>query len=145
MLNDDAYKVIKRQNGDFKLEEVPALDVINERLRDDYIVDCQRGVDRWNKIIADNDIDFTLKLPHRAFHRAIGDFADMPVSPEGQVISQEEYDTSIKNWLPSDKDEEYVGSLMTQVTEPGKFANWIAPPRVGINNQPIDFEYVKLL
>jgi len=29
------------------------------------------------------------------------------------------------------------------VTEPGKMANWIAPPARGINNQPVDFEYVR--
>jgi benzoyl-CoA 2,3-dioxygenase component B len=33
---------------------------------------------------------------------------------------------------------------MRQVLEPGKFAGWIAPPRVGIDNKPGDFEYVKL-
>ena len=32
-------------------EEQPALLAINERLRDDYIVDCQRGLNRWNKEI----------------------------------------------------------------------------------------------
>jgi len=143
-LVDDGYTVIKRHNGDFTEEEVPALDAINERLRDDYIADCQRGIDRWNKIIADNDIDFTLRLPHRAFHRAIGDFADMSVTPDGKVISRDEYNGKLDAWLPSDKDEEYVASLMMQVREPGKFANWIAPPRVGINNQTIDMEYVKL-
>ena len=143
-LVDDAYKVIRRNNGSFQEEEMPSLDFINERLRDDYIADCQRGVDRWNKIIADNGIKFPLKLPHRAFHRAIGDFADLPVSPEGKIITREEYEANLDSWLPSLKDEEYVGSLMTQVTEFGKFANWIAPPRVGINNEPIDFEYVKL-
>ena len=31
------------------------------------------------------------------------------------------------------------------VYEPGAFANWIAPPRRGINGQPIDFEYVKFV
>ena len=30
------------------------------------------------------------------------------------------------------------------VVEPGKFASWIAPPRVGIDNKPGDFEYVKI-
>jgi benzoyl-CoA 2,3-dioxygenase component B len=34
---------------------------------------------------------------------------------------------------------------MTPVTEPGKFAGWIAPPSRGINGQPVDFEYVKLI
>ena len=29
------------------------------------------------------------------------------------------------------------------VVEPGKFANWIAPPARGINRQPADFEYVR--
>jgi benzoyl-CoA 2,3-dioxygenase component B len=27
--------------------------------------------------------------------------------------------------------------------EPGKFANWIAPPLRGINSKPLDFEYVR--
>jgi len=30
------------------------------------------------------------------------------------------------------------------VTAPGQFAGWIAPPRVGIDNKPGDFEYVKI-
>jgi benzoyl-CoA 2,3-dioxygenase component B len=29
--------------------------------------------------------------------------------------------------------------------EPGKYAGWIAPPRMGINKQPLDFEYVKIV
>ena len=33
--------------------------------------------------------------------------------------------------------------LMGRVVEPGKMANWIAPPPVGINRQPVDFEYVR--
>jgi benzoyl-CoA 2,3-dioxygenase component B len=32
---------------------------------------------------------------------------------------------------------------MGRVVEPGKFANWITPPAIGINRQPIDFEYVR--
>jgi benzoyl-CoA 2,3-dioxygenase component B len=36
-----------------------------------------------------------------------------------------------------------VQSLMGRVVEPGKFANWIAPPSVGINRQPVDFDYVR--
>jgi benzoyl-CoA 2,3-dioxygenase component B len=30
-----------------------------------------------------------------------------------------------------------------RVVEPAKFANWIAPPRTGINSRPLDFEYVR--
>jgi benzoyl-CoA 2,3-dioxygenase component B len=37
-----------------------------------------------------------------------------------------------------------VQSLMSgRVVEPGKFANWIAPPARGINNHPLNFEYVR--
>ena len=32
---------------------------------------------------------------------------------------------------------------MERGVEPGKFAGWIAPPKVGIDNQPVDFEYVR--
>ena len=28
--------------------------------------------------------------------------------------------------------------------EPAKFAGWIAPPKVGIDNKPGDFEYVRI-
>ena len=48
------------------------------------------------------------------------------------------------DWLPSAADTEYLLSIMDKpVFEPGKFANYIAPPRRGINQQPIDFEYVR--
>jgi len=33
---------------------------------------------------------------------------------------------------------------MVPCFEPGKYAGWIAPPKVGIDNKPGDFEYVKL-
>jgi benzoyl-CoA 2,3-dioxygenase component B len=45
--------------------------------------------------------------------------------------------------LPTNEDRAYVGSLMGRVVEPGKFANWIAPPVMGINRQAVDFGYVR--
>ena len=42
-----------------------------------------------------------------------------------------------------DDDRAFVASLMGRVVEPGKFADWIAPPVMGINRQPVDFEYVR--
>jgi benzoyl-CoA 2,3-dioxygenase component B len=47
-------------------------------------------------------------------------------------------------WLPSSSDGDFIASLMQPVSEPGKFASWIAPPKVGIDNRPGDFEYVKI-
>jgi benzoyl-CoA 2,3-dioxygenase component B len=136
--------VVEVAGDAFRTTDEPALNAINERLRDDYITDCQRGVDRWNRTIKRAGIDFELKLPHRAFHRAIGQFSEVCVSPEGRIITQAEWDEKHHDWLPTDEDRAYVRSLMTEaVTEPGKFANWIAPPARGINNQPLDFEYVR--
>ena len=45
---------------------------------------------------------------------------------------------------PPATDSEYLLSIMASpVYERGKFANYIAPPRRGINQQPVDFEYVR--
>jgi benzoyl-CoA 2,3-dioxygenase component B len=143
-LKSDPYSITQWRDGAISQIEVPALTAINERLRDDYIVDCQRGVDRWNKIIAETGIDFTIKLPHRAFHRAIGQFSGAPVTPEGSVIDAATFAARQDEWLPNQADHEYVQSLMEQVVEPGRYARWIAPPRLGINNQPIDFPYVRM-
>ncbi len=65
------------------------------------------------------------------------------VSPDGQVVSDAQWAANANHWLPSEQDRAYVGSLMGRVVEPGKFANWIAPPMMGINRQPVDFEYVR--
>jgi benzoyl-CoA 2,3-dioxygenase component B len=88
-------------------------------------------------------INFRLITPHKAFNRHIGSFADFRVSPDGRVISQAEWEANANSWLPTEEDRAFVASLMGRVVEPGKMANWIAPPPVGINRQPIDFEYVR--
>ena len=104
---------------------------------------------RWNQIIKRQGIDFELKLPHRAFNRRIGNFSlentsGIRVSPNGDVITVAEWDQKHGQWLPTEADRAYVINLMQPVTEPGKYAAWIAPPARSINNQPIDFEYVRL-
>ena len=54
------------------------------------------------------------------------------------------WDAQCGAWLPNDRDEAYIKSLMKPNHERGKMANWIAPPAKGINGLPEDFEYVKL-
>jgi benzoyl-CoA 2,3-dioxygenase component B len=142
-LADASYKVLEVSGDGFREKEESALTALNERLRDDYVADCARGVMRWNQIIKRHGIDFELKLPHRAFHRQIGQFAELRVDPNGRIISQAEWDAKHHEWLPTEEDRLYVISLMKPVTERGKFANWVAPPARGINNQPVDFEYVR--
>jgi benzoyl-CoA 2,3-dioxygenase component B len=143
-LKGAAYPVMALGGDQVVMREEPALTALNERLRDDYIADCQRGVDRWNAIIKKHGIEFELRLPHKAFHRAIGLFAEVKTTPDGRLISQAEWDARHGEWLPTALDAAYVQSLMQPVVEPGTFAGWIAPPPRGINGQPLDFAYVHL-
>jgi benzoyl-CoA 2,3-dioxygenase component B len=138
------YSILGLGNGAVVERAVPALTALNERLRQDYIDDCAKGVLRWNKIIERAGIDFELKLPHRGFNRRIGGFAGARVSPDGKVLDEATWKANEGKWLPSDEDRAYVTSLMgPAVTGPGQYANWIAPPARGINNQAADFEYVR--
>jgi len=144
VLDEATYGVSEVVGGNVVNRDAPALSALNERLRDDYIAEVQAGVDRWNRHIARAGLPFSLKLPHKAFHRAIGNFAGHYVSPSGDVMSKEEWQARRNRWLPTEKDYAFVQSLMAgRVVEPGKFANWIAPPRTGINARPLDFEYVR--
>ncbi|MGP6088983.1 benzoyl-CoA 2,3-epoxidase subunit BoxB [Antarctobacter jejuensis] len=143
-LTGDTYKVLDIVDGQVIEREVPALTAINMRLRDDYVRDASGGVGRWNKQIQKSGIEFELKLPHQAFNRKIGVFSGKNFDPDGNVVSGEAYDKGITEWLPTHADGDFIQSLMKPCFEPGKFASWIAPPKVGIDNKPGDFEYVKL-
>ena len=142
-LTNQTYKVLEVKNGSLQEKEVPMLNALNEVLRDDFITDSVAGVDRWNKVISKAGIDFKLVVPHKAFNRKIGALAGLKLSPRGEVVSDIEYAAKQDQWLPTSGDRAFVASLMGRVIEPGKFAGWIAPPALGINRQPIDFEYVR--
>ena len=143
ILKGNTYKVLEVQNGQLLEKEVPMLNALNEVLRDDYIKDSVAGVERWNKVIEKAGIPVRLKVPHKAFHRNIGALAGVKLSPEGGVVSEAEWNARQSEWLPTPEDRAFVASLMGRVVEPGKFAGWIAPPVMGINRQPVDFEYVR--
>jgi benzoyl-CoA 2,3-dioxygenase component B len=144
LLTNSSYEIETIEDGRIVKKAVPALQALNERLRQDYIEDCARGVLRWNKIIEKAGVNFEMKLPHRGFDRRIGAFTGSRVSPDGKVLSEAEWKANEAKWLPTDEDRAYVTSLMgPAVVQPGKFAHWIAPPARGINGQPADFEYVR--
>jgi benzoyl-CoA 2,3-dioxygenase component B len=100
---------------------------------------------RWNRVFKAHNLDYALSLPHRAFHRAVGEFADVSATDKGEIVSAREWDERKDEWLASDADLSFILSLMKPETTPGKYANWIAAPRAGINGQPGDYEYVKLV
>jgi benzoyl-CoA 2,3-epoxidase subunit B len=137
------YPVLEVRDGQLASVAAPALNALNETLRDDYVKDAQAGIERWNRIIEKAAIPFRLKAPHKAFNRRIGPLAAARIDPEGNVISEADWTQRHSQWLPSAADRAFVASLMGRVAEPGKFAHWIAPPARGINSQPTDFEYVR--
>ncbi|MEB2322932.1 MAG: benzoyl-CoA 2,3-epoxidase subunit BoxB [Sorangiineae bacterium] len=141
---EGVYRLTTPKEGRFVEEDVPMRNAMNEVLRDSYIGDSQRGVDKFNKVLKEKGIDFELRLPSRRFHRSVGLFAGLFTTPEGQLISEAEYEAKKDEWLPTDADRAYIKNLMSgAVREPGKMANWIAPPHSGIKGRPIDFEYVR--
>ena len=144
LLTGAHYPVLKFVDGSIKMVDEPALTAINMRLRDDYVKDCQGGVSRWNRIIDKAGIKFQLMLPSVAFNRAIGEFRNIHASPEGQLLSDGEWAARKDEWLPSTDDGAFIESLMKPCWEPGKYAGWISPPKVGIDSKPGDFEYVKI-
>ncbi|MBM4185792.1 MAG: benzoyl-CoA 2,3-epoxidase subunit BoxB [Gemmatimonadetes bacterium] len=144
-LESDLYPVLRPVDGVITAVQVPALSALNMRLRDDYVYDCQKGIDRWNRVISAANIDFKIALPHVGFHRQIGEFRGLPVDVAGNLLTQSQWDTRRDEMLPNGTDQAFIEGLMAKPQfEPGKFAGYIAPPRVGIDNKPGDFEYVKI-
>ncbi len=143
VLKGASYPILEVADGRFVERDAPMLNALNEVLRDDYIKDSLGGVARWNKVIEKHGLAFRLQAPHKAFHRRIGTLAGLHVTPDGRIVDETTWQAGAQEWLPSDEDRAYVASLMGRVTEPGKFANWIAPPARGVNSQALDFAYVR--
>jgi benzoyl-CoA 2,3-epoxidase subunit B len=137
-----AFDIVK--DGKATREEVPLRNAMNEVLRDAYVQDCQRGVDRWNKILESHGLAFRLTLPSRRFHRHIGLYVDVSATPTGELITKEEFERKKGEWLPSESDKAFVQSLMHEpVYDPKQMAHWISAPKQGIKGRPIEFEYVR--
>ena len=99
--------------------------------------DAARKLERFQR-------ELRIELPHSRFHRRQGIYANSHYDPKGNAISEETFEAHRDEWLPTGEERAYVASLMKPVYEPGKMANWIAPPRKGINGQPATYEYVRV-
>jgi benzoyl-CoA 2,3-dioxygenase component B len=131
-------------DGKMSVEKVPLRNAMNEVLRDAYVDDCQRGVDRWNKRLEEAGLGERLRLPSKRFYRHIGLYADLPFDLDGRLVSRSDWDARKAGWLPSAEDRAFVTTLMQPVREPGKIANWLARPARGIRGLPFEYEYVRL-
>lgn len=141
---DSCKEIPVLRDGRLVTEQVPYRNAVNEILREDYMADCERAVRKWNRSLEEEGVDFRIKLPSRRFHRHQGIYSNDWFDPEGNPIDREEFEKNLGNWLLLPEDNDYLRSIMFQVTEKGKMANWIAAPARGINGQPIEFEYVRL-
>jgi benzoyl-CoA 2,3-dioxygenase component B len=144
LVKDAYYHMEFFEGGKTATKDVLMRNAMNEVLRDWYVGDCANGVERWNKILKHFGVSDRLRLPDRKFNRGIGMYSGFHFDPNGVPLSNEEWERRRDEWLPNPRDKEYLLSIMAEpVFEPGKFANYIAPPRRGINHHPIDFEYVR--
>jgi benzoyl-CoA 2,3-dioxygenase component B len=137
-------RMLLPRDGVLREEAVPLRNAMNEVLRAEYSRDCERVVRRWNQALEEEGTEFRVRLPTSSFFRRQGIYAGLPFTPEGEMVSQGEWDERRDDWLPSKADREYVASLMQPAVGHGQVANWIAPPKKGINGQPFEYEYVRL-
>jgi benzoyl-CoA 2,3-dioxygenase component B len=141
----DATYTIEQPKGDgVASEQVPLRNAMNELLRDAYIEDCQRGVDKWNRAIQAHGVPFALTLPSKRFHRRIGIYGHAHADPSGNWLTPEQFDAQRDTWLPGAGDRSFVLGLMSAaITSPGQMAHYISAPKQGIKGRPVDFEYVR--
>jgi len=141
------YRMKVFEGGQLIDKDVPMRTAMNEILRDNYVDDCQRAVDKWNRSIAKQGQSVRLSLPSRRFHRNQGIFAlagsGIHFSPDGATLDAATWAQKKDEWLPSAADITYIESLMKPSVEPGKIASWVAPPARGVNGQPFEFDYIK--
>jgi benzoyl-CoA 2,3-epoxidase subunit B len=140
---EGTYRMTVVENGGLVEKDIPIRTAMNEILRDNYVEDCQRAVNKWNRTIEGAGFSERLRLPHRRFHRQQGIYAGLHFDVEGKPLDAATWAARKDEWLPSAADAAYVETLMKPCTEPGKIAGWVAPPTRGINGQPFEYEYVR--
>ena len=142
--SETTYRIVVVEDGQLIERAVPLRRAMNEILRDEYIEDCQRAVNKWNRTLKRYGQNFTFRLPHRRFHRQQSIYAGTAFDLDGSSITPASWGVRQSEWLPSSTDRVYVQSIMHPVYNRGQVANWIAAPTRGINGQPIDYDYVRL-
>lgn len=141
---DAYYPMTFFEDDQLVKRDVPMRNAMNEVLRDWYVGDCAAGIERWNRVFERHGLSDRLRLPDRKFHRGIGMFSGFHFDPSGRWLSDDEWNRRKNEWLPTEADKQFLRSIMVEpVFEPGVFANYIAPPRRGINRMPLNFAYVR--
>src|SRR5262249_2629260 len=79
------------ENDKLATRDVPLRNALNEVLRNEYVMDCEKGLARWNRILADEGLSERLFLPNTRFHRHVGEYAAQYFDLEGNLISKEAF------------------------------------------------------
>ncbi|MGY1625084.1 benzoyl-CoA 2,3-epoxidase subunit BoxB [Geodermatophilus sp. SYSU D00965] len=143
VLTDLTMDVPIIEDGVMTTRTVPMLTALNLDLRNEYADDCRAGVKRWNGELEKAGLEPTLYLPHQGFSRKVGAFAGHWVTPSGEIVDEATWTAQADEWLPTAEDRARVAELMVPCHEAGEFASWIAPPSVGINQLPVEYDYVR--
>jgi benzoyl-CoA 2,3-dioxygenase component B len=143
-LLDAVAEVGEVRDGRIVTKEIGALSALNVDLRNEYVADCAKGVKRWNAALEEAGLAERLALPHEGFNRKVGAYKGSHISPGGEMLDEATWLARKDGWLPGTEDMADVAALMKPVYRPGEFASWINPPSVGINNQAIDYPYVRV-
>jgi benzoyl-CoA 2,3-dioxygenase component B len=141
----EAFHTLQRvEGGRLVDEQVPLRNAMNELLRTAFRDDCEKVCVRWNRALEAAGSEFRMRLPDTKFFRRQGIYAGVHFDPEGHIISEATWEARKDEWLPTPDDRAYVASLMQPVYEQGKMAHWIAAPTRGIDQQPVEFDYVRM-
>jgi benzoyl-CoA 2,3-dioxygenase component B len=143
LLADATMEVPVLTDGQLASRTVSLLTALNLDLRNEYGQDCARGLRKWNGELASAGLEQRLTLPHDGFNRRVGAYAGHHFSPEGEMLPEADWERRSSEWLPTADDRARVAELMEPHYEAGEFAGWIAPPNVGINELPVEYDYVR--
>jgi benzoyl-CoA 2,3-dioxygenase component B len=143
LLHDLTMDVPGIEDGRMVTRTVPMLTALNLDLRNEYTADCANGVRRWNQALEDAGLEERLYLPHDGFNRKVGAFSGHNVTPTGEIVDDATWARDVAGYLPTPDDRARVAELMVPHYATGDFASWIAPPSVGINDLPVEYDYVR--
>src|SRR5437870_8696763 len=119
---EGSFTLLVVEDGKLVPREVPLRNALNEILRGEYVKDCEKGLARWNKALADEGVSERLYLSNIRFHRHVGEYAGHYFDLEGNLITQQEFEAKKSEWLPTSEHREYVRTSTKPATEIGKIA-----------------------
>jgi benzoyl-CoA 2,3-dioxygenase component B len=132
------------EGGKLVTQSVPLRNAMNEVLREEFIEDNTKGIEYWNRILAEHGHRAAAAC-RTALQPQIGSYAEARFDLDGQPIDEATWQARQDEWLPQRVRPRLRASRSwCRSSSRGKIAGWIAPPPKGINGLPFEHEYVQL-